>query len=71
MAIPIVEFSREGYKIKKGFLTKNQHTQRKLLNYANWWNGEVSNSALSGHFSQKQAKTKVVKIKNSDFSYWA
>ena len=26
---------------------------------------------LSGHFSQKQAKTKVVKIKNPDFSYWA
>ena len=28
-------------------------------------------SNLSGHFSQKQAKTKVVKIKNPDFSYWA
>ena len=26
---------------------------------------------LSGHFLQKQAKTKVVKIKKSDFSYWA
>ena len=26
---------------------------------------------LSGHFSQKQAKTEVVKIKNSEFSYWA
>ena len=26
---------------------------------------------LSGHFSQKQAKTKVIKIENPDFSYWA
>ena len=30
-----------------------------------------SGSSLTGHFSQKQAKTEVVKIKNSDFSYWA
>ena len=31
----------------------------------------ISGMFLSGHFSQKQAKTKVVKIKNPDFSYWA
>ena len=24
------------------FLPKNQHTQRKLLNFENWGNGEVS-----------------------------
>ena len=30
-----------------------------------------SSCLLSGHFSQKQAKMKVVKIKNPDFSYWA
>ena len=28
------------------FLPKNQHTQRKLLNFENWCNGEVSKSAL-------------------------
>ena len=27
------------------FLPKNQHTQRKLLNFENWFNGEVSKSA--------------------------
>ena len=29
----------------KIFLPKNQHTQRKLLNFENWVNGEVSKSA--------------------------
>ena len=36
------------------FLPKNQHTQRKLLNFENWVNGEVSKSAkspnLGAHF---------------------
>ena len=27
------------------FLPKNQHTQRKLLNFENWFNGEMSKSA--------------------------
>ena len=40
MAIRVVEFSNGGYKIRK--LPKNQHTQRKLLNFENWVNGEVS-----------------------------
>ena len=31
MAIPVVEFSREGYKIRN---------QMKSLNFANWLNGE-------------------------------
>ena len=35
MAMPVVEFSREGYKIVR-FSAKNQHTHRKLLNFANW-----------------------------------
>ena len=30
------------------FLPKNQHTQRKLLNFENWVNGEVSKSAKIG-----------------------
>ena len=38
------------YKIRKIF-AKNQHTQRKLLNFENWVNGEVSKS--EHHFSKK------------------
>ena len=34
MAIPVLEFLREGYKVRLGrFLPKNQRTQRKLLNF--------------------------------------
>ena len=33
-----------GTKLKR-FLPKNQHTQRKLLNFENWVSGEVSKSA--------------------------
>ena len=29
------------------FLPKNQHTQRKLLNFENWVSGEMSKSAKS------------------------
>ena len=41
MAIRVVEFSMGGTKLER-FLTKNQHTQRKLLNFENWVNVEVS-----------------------------
>ena len=37
----VVEFSSGGIKLEI-FLPKNQHTQRKLLNFENWCNGEVS-----------------------------
>ena len=37
-------FQTGGTKLER-FLTKNQHTQRKLLNFENWVNGEVSKSA--------------------------
>ena len=47
MAIRVVEFSSGGYKVKKN-LPKNQHTQRKLLNFENWVNGEVSK--IRSHF---------------------
>ena len=40
MAIPVVEFQVRGYKIRN-FLPKNQHTQRKLLNFEKWCNREV------------------------------
>ena len=38
MAIPVVEFLREGYK--KGFWLKINCFQMKSLNFANWLNGE-------------------------------
>ena len=34
-------FKRGGTKLER-FLPKNQHTQRKSLNFENWVNGEVS-----------------------------
>ena len=38
MAVRVVEFSNGGTKLER-VLPKNQHTQRKLLNYENWING--------------------------------
>ena len=43
MAIPVVEFTREGYKIRKVFLDKNKHNQRKSLNFENWSKGSFVN----------------------------
>ena len=43
----VVDFSRRGTKLEI-FLSKNQHTQRKLLNFENWVNGEVSK--IGHHF---------------------
>ena len=39
-------FQTGGTKSER-FLPKNQHTQRKFLNFENWTNGEVSKSAKS------------------------
>ena len=39
-------FQTGGTKLER-FLPKNQHTQRKCLNFENWTNGEVSKSAKS------------------------
>ena len=42
------------------FLPKNQLTQRKLLNFENWFNGELSK--IGHHFSNKVIlKTDVIK----------
>ena len=41
MAIRVVEFSSGGTKLER-FLHKNQHTQRKLLNFEFWINGKLS-----------------------------
>ena len=40
-------FQTVGTKLER-FLPKNQHTQRKLLNFGNWVNGEVSK--IGHHF---------------------
>ena len=50
MAIQIVEFSSGGTKLER-FLHKNQHTQRKLLNFEFWINVELSK--IRHHFSNK------------------
>ena len=49
MAIRVVEFSNRGTKLER-FLPKNQHTQRIVLNFENWVNGEVSK--IEHHFSK-------------------
>ena len=41
MALRVMDFSCEGYKLLERFLPKNQHTQRKLLNFENWVNGDM------------------------------
>ena len=43
-------FQTGGTKLER-FLPKNQHTQRKLLNFENWVNGEVSK--IGHHFSKE------------------
>ena len=40
MAIRVVEFSNGGTKLER-FFPKNQHTQKKLLNFENWINGSL------------------------------
>ena len=50
MAIRVVEFSSEGTKLER-FLHKNQHTQRKLLNFEFWINGKLSK--VGHHFSNR------------------
>ena len=44
MAIRVVEFSSGGTKFER-FLHKNQHTQKKLLNFVFLIDGELSKSA--------------------------
>ena len=40
-----------GYTKSERFLHKDQHTQRKLLNFENWVNGEVLK--IGDHFSKE------------------
>jgi hypothetical protein len=45
MAIWVVEFWRVGYTRFNKFVAKNQHTQRKILYFVNWWSVGLSKSA--------------------------
>ena len=52
MALPVREFQDQGYRIRsERFLHKNQHTQRKLLNFENWCCGKLSK--IGHHFSNR------------------
>ena len=50
ITIRVVEFSSGSTKFER-FLHKNQHTQRKLLNFEFWINDELSK--IGHHFSNK------------------
>ena len=56
-----MEFSSGGTKLER-FLHKNQHTQRKSLNFEFWINGELSK--IGHHFSNKKF-LKIDFIKNN------
>ena len=48
MVIRVVKLFEQGIQLER-FLPKNQHTHRKLLNFENWCNGELSK--IGHHFS--------------------
>jgi hypothetical protein len=50
MAIPVAEFSTDGYKIRKVFGLKINCSQMILPNFDNWSNGELSKI---GHYLKK------------------
>ena len=60
MVLRVIEFSSWGTKLDR-FLPKNQHTQRKLLNFENWCSGKLSK--IGHHFSNKVVKKSML-IKN-------
>ena len=43
-------FKKGGTKLER-FVSKNQHTSRKMLNFENWFSGDLSN--IGHHFSNK------------------
>ena len=60
MVVRVVEFSSRGYKLER-FLSKNQHIQRKFLNFENWCSGELSKI---GHHFSNQVIQKLMLSKN-------
>ena len=61
MEILVVEFSREGYNIRKVFWLKINRSQMKLLNFENWSDGELSKI---GHHFRKESDLKIMLSKN-------
>ena len=62
MAIQVVEFLNGGGCTKlERFLPKNQHTQRKLLNFENWCSGEVSKEPKFD-FQSQFSMSKIIRI---------
>ena len=55
----LLSFQMGGTKLER-FLPKNRHTQRKLLNFENWVNGEV---LKIGHHFSKESDLKIDAIK--------
>ena len=53
-------FQTGGIRLER-FLSKNQHSQRKLLTFENWVNGEVSNN---GHHFRKWSDLELMLSKN-------
>ena len=43
MALPVMEFQDQGYKIRKIFAWKSTYPKEKLLNFENWTNGDPQN----------------------------
>jgi hypothetical protein len=60
----LCSFQTGGTKLER-FLPKNQHAQRKLLNFENWVNGEGPNGEASivGHHFSKLSDLKIYIIK--------
>ena len=67
MVAHVMEFSTGSTKLKR-VLPKNQHTQRKLLNFENWVNREVSKSVKKGQtvpifdFQSQISTSKIIRI---------
>ena len=57
MVIRVVKFSRGGTKLER-FLPKNQHTQRKLLYFENWFSEQVPKFDVQSQFSM----SKIIRI---------
>ena len=59
MAIPVVEISREGYKMRGFWLKINICTQRKSLNFENFENWSSGELSKIGHNFRKKSYLKI------------
>ena len=67
MAVPVMEFKGGGYKIRKK-MSKNEHTQRKLLNFANWCTGDWYHKVPEFDFENQFSMSKIIGIFLNFFS---